>query len=406
MEWQLWSTLTIFWVVRLMKFPSNPLPGLLSSALSITSSLWIFCIVFYISECFARFTKHQKSACESSEHVFDCCILARKHLSKEGSLSFVRLLNAAHLLAYVGLGGEYNEQNFLVPFLKKYFLLTEQEFVRIKETGLDSGHSFREVIVWLFQIVKDECGSLSKTQQKLISGKLLSFGDSLSNFYAFKELPIPFSYVHCINLNVFLFLLMYSFALAYSYSKFDKTGESLHFQTVLGDSLIESFYLFVYTLVMLSLKTLGRRFAEPLGHDSEDLNVFHFVEATIAGTTSIMREFSRPKIFSPEPEESFGIIFQLSKLQTKQKKIQKETQSTKTLNAQMIMLCEDEYSEEKESLSTVTPIEEYSEKNESLMTRTPEKEDSKRSASFAPVHVRNTWFTRSSQIYPEEQLKV
>jgi len=102
-------------------------------------------------------------------------MLARINFSEEGSWRAFRLLNAAHLLAYAGLGEVYNEDNFINPLVDKYCLLTEKEILRVKEISLNGEFAFREIIAWLLQIVKHEMMTrgLSRKQEQLISSQLL-----------------------------------------------------------------------------------------------------------------------------------------------------------------------------------------------------------------------------------------
>jgi len=349
-------------------------------------------------------------------------MLARINFSEEGSWRAFRLLNAAHLLAYAGLGEVYNEDNFINPLVDKYCLLTEKEILRVKEISLNGEFAFREIIAWLLQIVKHEMMTrgLSRKQEQLISSQLLCFRGSLSRFYHFKDLPMPFPYVHCINLHLFIFFPLYSYTLASSYSRFNSAGESLHFLTVFGDSLIQSFFLFLYTLIILCLRTLGQNLAEPLGHNLEDLPVYYFVDATILGTMNVMHSSPLKRTFEEDESvlfslrEPLGKPFPFSRKQTKENRKTPNNTNSNNRSKSKEDSCLIMYG--KDALALVTPkkqertgishgqidilCSDYNAEEENALLRvTSKKEERKHSAAFVPIYNLSRKMTQPSKIY-------
>jgi len=291
LDWQFWTTIFIFWISRWMKYHStqNAITGYINGIVGFCSGITVFLIVFYVRDCYGRYDKQWNFACACGGRVFDSVTLGRKYLSKAAGWKLFRLVNAAHLLCYVGLDGSYNETNLFDPVNDKYQLLTPEEVVRLKEIGLVGGNAFREVIAWAMVLLKQETKmQLSDKQMKMIADQLLSFRGSLSRFFHFNDLPTPFSYVHVISFQVFLFLPLYAYTLAYSYKNTNSAGKPLPAVLVLSDSIIESLYLFWYTAAMLSLRTLGQKLSDPLGHNLEDLPVPRYVQTTIVASAKIL----------------------------------------------------------------------------------------------------------------------
>jgi len=201
-----------------------------------------------------------------------------------------RLVNAAHLLAYVGLGDAYNEENLFDPFNNLYRLLTKDEVERVKQINLGGGNAYREVIAWAMSSLKQESidGTLTNKQMKAFSAQLLNMRGQLARLFHYTDLPVPFSYVHAINFQTFLFLPLYAHSLAYSYNRNYSSGKPFPAVLVLSDSMIQSLYLFWYILAMLSLRTLAQRLQDPFGHNLEDLSVLQFVRMGIIGSSKLM----------------------------------------------------------------------------------------------------------------------
>jgi len=238
-------------------------------------------------------------------------------MSKAGGWRLFRLLNAAHLLAYVGLNKAYNEVNMFDPLIEKYCLLTPVEVTRVKETGLVGESAHLEVIAWAMLSVKTE--KLSDVQLQNISIALLTLRESLASLHHFINLPVPFSYVHCINFQVFLFLPLYSYTLAYSYNRSNSEGQPHPGHIVLSDSIIEFLYLFWYTVVILSLRTLAQRLQDPFGHCLEDFPIIRFITKTIAASSKIMcappfhRSCEKEEAGMFSAREPFGKIFEFER---------------------------------------------------------------------------------------------
>jgi len=309
LDWQFWTTIFIFWISRWMKYHStqNSITGYINGIVGFCSGITVFLIVFYLRDCYGRYDKQWNFACACSGRIFDSVTLARKYLSKAASWKLFRLVNAAHLLCYVGLDGAYDETNLFGPINEKYQILAPEEVERVKEIGFVGGNAFREVIAWAMVLLQqDSKMHLTDEQMTIIADQLLLLRGSLSRFFHFNDLPIPFSYVHVISLQVFLFLPLYAYTLAYSYKNTNSAGLPLPAVVVLSDSIIESLFLFWYTAAMLSLRTLGQKLSDPLGHNLEDLPVPRYVQTTIVASAKILCAPSLKGTNEHEEAEAFS----------------------------------------------------------------------------------------------------
>jgi len=295
-DWQFWTTLATFWLGRWMvNAHFNPLPALCGTALSICASLIIFLLVFYVTTCYNRYTAQYDIATAIGGRIFDTCTLARAYMSKAASWRLFRLVNAAHVTAYVGLNAAYDENNMFEPVNNKFKLLTKEETERLKEVNLVGGNTCREVIAWALESVKQEYddNNITDVQMELFANQLLGLRGFLARLFHYAELPVPFSYVHCINMMVFLFLPLYSYSMAYSYparpaGPKTKSTVITYYLLKLDDSIIEFLYVMFFTATCLSLRTLGQKLQDPFGHNLEDLPVLGMITATILGSGKIL----------------------------------------------------------------------------------------------------------------------
>lgn len=74
--------------------------------------------------------------------------------------TFIRYLNAMHVLAYVGMNDTYQRDDFLVPYNIKHRVLEPHEFKYLDQRHdlrKASGGAFREVTSWSIAYVKHLC---------------------------------------------------------------------------------------------------------------------------------------------------------------------------------------------------------------------------------------------------------
>jgi len=228
--------------------------------------------------------------------------MAREYLSKQGYWRLFRFLNAAHLLAYVGIEAGYDETNLFGPFNEKYVLLTAKEVLSIKEIGFGGESAYLEVLTWALSTLKHEYenGLIPERTMVALIKHCFRLRKTLAKFFEYSSLPVPFSYVQLYSVMTFCFLPLFAHSVAYSYQRQDSSGKSLSNMVMFRDSIVEFGYVLTYTLLVLSLRTLARDLQDPFGHNLEDISVGNILQITVAGSSRVLcAQPVRPKYPNP-----------------------------------------------------------------------------------------------------------
>jgi predicted membrane chloride channel (bestrophin family) len=229
--------------------------------------------------------------------IFNLANLVSSHLPQYKAMRMVRWLNTAFLLAFVGLSKVYEEENFFLPLVEMYQLLTPSELERVQTIGVDThGLAYREVVTWVVR----EVGALQK--QKVISDKIedamwkeiVKLRDNLEVIFDIDDQPIPFVYVHLIYLMSSVYLPLMAYTLAYNVS----VEAYSH-----GVEVIGVMCLFLACLFVLGLRDVGFILQDPFGEDPQDLSVMHYVTYTIQMSRRILEGAVRPALNEEEEME-------------------------------------------------------------------------------------------------------
>lgn len=192
----------------------------------------------------------------------------------------IRWINAAHAMGYVALSNSYDEDTFFREYNRKQKLLTPCEYKRLLASAdPETMESFNEVIMWCLQDLQDFQEGLDETESldlaqtcEDIKNNIMSLRSKISILFSYKEQPVPFVYVHFINLLIsfYLPLMSYSLALFMDYK-------------VKGASEIFGLLILLLSLIfILGLEQLGTKLCDPYGDDLEDIDVLSILELTLA----------------------------------------------------------------------------------------------------------------------------
>ena len=126
----LFCNLVIYFVLRILiratSFKAADWPQLTIGQLALLSSFMSFFLVFYASQTYARFSDQYASSMACEGAILDTAIIARSSkMPYLECLRLVRYLNAAHILAYIGLSDVYNYENYFQPFNAQHTLLNQ-----------------------------------------------------------------------------------------------------------------------------------------------------------------------------------------------------------------------------------------------------------------------------------------
>jgi hypothetical protein len=297
-----WLSFTVYGVVRYIAWHNKDiftkLPIALLQQISVISSFLTFFLVFFSSQSYNRYFLQYGKLMLAKGSIFNMANLVSSHLPQYKAMRLVRWLNTAFLLAFVGLSKVYEEDNFFLPLVEMYQLLTPSELERVHTIGVDThGLAYREVLSW---VVRD-IGALQK--QKIISDKIedamwkevVKLRENLEVIFDMDDQPIPFVYVHLIYLISTVYLPLMAYTLAYNVSVADRSH---------GVEVIGVLCLFLACLFVLGLRDLGFILQDPFGEDLQDLSVMHYVTYTIQMSRRILEGETRPP---PSEEEELAL---------------------------------------------------------------------------------------------------
>jgi hypothetical protein len=161
---QMLLSLVIFWVTRGIIYGFGDAANAFNEAdlppiknLDILGSFLSFFLVFFASQSYNRFERQYACSMSCEGRIFDVCSVAQACLSPSEAHRLWRHINAAHVLAYVGLTetDDYSVSSMLKQLQTKHRLLNDNEWRKFvvsaldKETGrLSGGNAYRKIIAW------------------------------------------------------------------------------------------------------------------------------------------------------------------------------------------------------------------------------------------------------------------
>lgn len=127
----------------------------------------------------------------------------------------------------------------------------------------------------------------------------------LSSLYDFKQQPVPFFYVHMLNLLIALYLPLFSFAVAKNIGSFEESYlcvaqdegsfdgfDELGFGVCtahLQDEVVTVVVLLMFQILVVGLSQAGRQLSDPFGTDLVDMPVKRFVTFALQASEALMR---------------------------------------------------------------------------------------------------------------------
>ena len=274
-----WICNVAFWVIRYFGFTNTTdallqeIPNIGVTALSLVHRLLVFCLVFYVTQCYTRFWSQYECAMAARGRVFDCMIVARSALADSAMWTLYRYMNAAHVLGYVGLDAFYTPENLFEPMNEEHQLLTDAELQIIEKIGYRGGSAYRQVLVWAAHLLLEELksGSIDQMTWQVLNAEVLGMRGKMGMIHDFVNQPLTFSYVSLMNFSIYFYLIILTVSLGF--------GNDVNTDTVyvIRPSVLEFAILIFFSILMLGLKFLADRLQDPFKNDIEDLAVTHFV---------------------------------------------------------------------------------------------------------------------------------
>jgi predicted membrane chloride channel (bestrophin family) len=261
-----------------------------------------FMLVFYNNQVYSRYAAQYDNSMKMEGKILNLTYFARDNLqtfklsSSSSSTSsttnptntptpaeekatamvwqFVRYLNGAHILGYVGLSDTYERDNLFEPFNKKFKMFTVSELQRLEYTNSiddSSGACYREVLGWASSLLQEahRSGQLVAVVYNNMMNELLALRGHINTLYEYDDQPIPFVYVHLIYFLIIFYLPLFSFFVATSFDAGHAWSNCPGFVVV-----------FLNSLFTVGLLEIGRFMSEPYGSDNCDLSVIHYLKST------------------------------------------------------------------------------------------------------------------------------
>jgi len=303
-SFQFWSTILGYWLVRtlvrndvLEDGPDCKYPIQLVQV-SILGGFFSFALVFYASQSYSRYTTQYFASMSCEGRIFDSVTLAQATLPQTSCLRLLRYMNAAHVLAYIGLSSSYSVENLLDDWQKQYHLLTATEESRLKQFKLNhGGTAYREVLTWCVDLIEKEykAGFITDMRCQQLQNQVLVLRDSIKTLYDFNDQPLPFFYVHLAYILVFFYLPLFTYAVA-----IDTTAKT---DVDTYPEVIGCIIVLTNSLFMIGLINIGKKLQEPYGHDVEDLSVIHYLTFTLKMSRRIVARKIPPPTTAQEEED-------------------------------------------------------------------------------------------------------
>ena len=281
-----WLTICIYALIRALystfKFDSH----ISLTQLTALTTFVSFLLVFVNTTLFQRFFAVYTQAMTVQERIFDIMTMGQSFLSLSPEIGWrlLRYVNAAHILAYVGLhGGKvYDKDNFLTEMVKKHQLLTEDEIARIDEIDVTlGGAAYREVLTWATEEIKEYLTlhrpNLPATDNYRVMITIISaIRSSITALYEYADQPIPFIYIHMVNLTVVLYLPLFACCVATAIP-----------QASASDEVLGALIVLTTVVIIVGIRLVGDAILDPFGPEIEDLSVLRNVTFTLTASRRI-----------------------------------------------------------------------------------------------------------------------
>ena len=276
---QFWLSLGVY---AYMRYYITPHANIIvpSSGISAIGSLMSILLVYYLNSGFSRYYQIYYTSMSVQGRIFDFAIMSRSYLSTEKSMILWRYLNAAQILGYMSFSRIHNEDNFFKPLNDKHNFLTDMEFDILKNAYdlRSSGSAYREVIEWATEEIEEEVENnrLSEYRAYKLQDQILQLRAKLAGLVDFKQLPVPFIYVHYIHIMTALYLPLFAFLIAFGFGQ-DNRIEFIGFFVVILNSTF-----------VLGIRDICNKLQDPFGIHPVHFNVIHFVNVAIVGSYNLI----------------------------------------------------------------------------------------------------------------------
>jgi len=259
-----------------------------------------FFLIFYAQQAYTRFTVQYEASMGCEGAIADAMMLARATMPRAAQLKLMRYMNAAHVMAYIGLTPAYTSDNLFDELQENRALLTSAELQRMKGIDVDVGGStYREAIAWCIHLSHEMGRSLdaqgrpylSPFRQEQMDNCILKLRGKLGKLFDYGDQPVPFFYVHLVWMMSLIYLPLFTLGVAS-----DPEFSTEQYPEVCGFVIVLACIVFI-----IGFRTVADKMQNPYGSDFEDLSVMHYLVFTLRMSRRIL-EAQIPDAPSPEAE--------------------------------------------------------------------------------------------------------
>lgn len=284
-SWEWWFTAAVYVMARLlMHYPVVSDISVItvdSRYVSIIGGFISFLLVFYNNQGYSRYTAQYEQSMRMEGRIFNATYFARDNLPTAIAWQFVRYVNGAHLLCYLGLSTEYKRGNLFIPFNDANRIFTEDEIQRLDEIDMDTGGAcYREVLGWAMKLLIEakKDGYLDFIIYSNMCAEALQLRGAIGALYDFEDQPIPFVYVHLIYSITLMYLSLFAYFVGTSLP-----ADHNHLRDIVGIIII-----FIFSLIAIGILEIGRLMSQPYKTDLSDLSVMHYINFTWMSSRRIL----------------------------------------------------------------------------------------------------------------------
>lgn len=282
----LWVTVAIFVLVRLESLwgPRWAVPPMDASHVGVVGGIVTFLLVYFHIQYSNRFDRLYSNSSACQGRIFDLSLLARSTLPKDRATRLMRYMNAAHILGYVGLSPEvYSMDDCFYHLNKKYKLLTQKEFDRLREVGTGKGRGsamYREALSWCVMDIHDalRCGVIGEYSSILFLNNIMTFRSKFGNMYDLDDQPIMFFYIHFIHFLSAVYLPLLAVFVAHQVSPYN------HWMS----DAVGLIAVVLQGIFVIGIRVLAQIMQHPYGDELENLSVLTYIDLAYFGSMRVL----------------------------------------------------------------------------------------------------------------------
>jgi hypothetical protein len=243
-----------------------------------------FFLVFFHAQYSTRFDRFFQDSVGAQGRIFDAATMIKATLPFERGVRIVRYLNSAYILGYVGLSQVYSYDEFFVPLNRRYNLLTDEEYHRIRQIDRSgfSSDPVREVITWCITDVHDALkqGYIDPHTAQDLRSQILQVRGTIADMYDHYDQPLLFIYVHFIVILTAIYLPLAAVYISHEVAQ----SETAHwFNDVIG-----LLALLLQCTFVIGTRYIAQVMRVPYAGELESLPVLSFVEGCCDMSLRIM----------------------------------------------------------------------------------------------------------------------